>query len=309
MRTLRAPPPAWLESGTPPDNSSRHIIAAGTFAAADPAHIIVAGSERRAPRPPLAHPPTLAHTACRTALAPARSRSHDLYTTHGTHLDKRPSALHVPSVAIVKLAAVAIVKLSRRRCRKPPLSQAAAVRCRDGQASAVALVKPRCAPSALAARTQLAPHHRGRNLRGRRRTGRNLRAGRPRAAGSTPAARTAARGLRPPATPPGAKSGGGLHTPAARTPIAHRCCRRRNTDSHSLLQPSNARLRWVVRPAGMPARRPPPTATAAASAYTRGTDNPPEPSPPTHIRNLVALVVGELEMGHTSVTLVGTLHS
>ena len=128
MRTLRAPPPAWLASGTPPDNSSRHIIAAGTFAAADPAHIIVAGSERRAPRPPLAHPPTLAHTACRTALAPARSRSHDLYTTHGTHLDKRPSALHVPSVAIVKLAAVAIVKLSRRRCRKPPLSAVAMVK-------------------------------------------------------------------------------------------------------------------------------------------------------------------------------------
>ena len=134
MRTLRAPPPAWLESGTPPDNSSRHIIAAGTFAAADPAHIIVAGSERRAPRPPLAHPPTLAHTACRTALAPARSRSHDLYTTHGTHLDKRPSALHVPSVAIVKLAAVAIVTSCRdaavasRRCRKPPLSAVAMVK-------------------------------------------------------------------------------------------------------------------------------------------------------------------------------------
>ena len=58
-------------------------------------------------------------------------------------------------------------------------------------------------------------------------------------------------------------------------------------------------------------------ASAAAAAAGRQAEQAeaaereraPEPSPPTHIRNLVALVVGELEMGHTSVTLVGTLHS
>jgi len=276
VRTLRAPPPAWLESGTPPDNSSRHIIAAGTFAAADPAHIIVAGSERRAPRPPLAHPPTLAHTACRTALAPARSRSHDLYTTHGTHLDKRPSALHVPSVAIVKLAAVAIVKLSRRRCRKPPLSQAAAVRCRDGQASAVAMVKLALSRSAMC----------------------TLRARRPHTARATSSRPEPSRPPPHRAEPPRRPTeSGGLHArrshrrqrpPPARHPTRREERRRAaharrthtgrapllpppyppNTDSHSLLQPSNARLRWVVRPACPPAaRRPPPP--------------PPPPPPPT----------------------------
>jgi hypothetical protein len=132
VRTLRAPPPAWLESGTPPDNSSRHIIAAGTFAAADPAHIIVAGSERRAPRPPLAHPPTLAHTACRTALAPARSRSHDLYTTHGTHLDKN----HKRTLLWTFCATRTLCRdRQASRCRDrqavaTPLSQAAAVASR-----------------------------------------------------------------------------------------------------------------------------------------------------------------------------------
>jgi len=288
VRTLRAPPPAWLESGTPPDNSSRHIIAAGTFAAADPAHIIVAGSERRAPRPPLAHPPTLAHTACRTALAPARSRSHDLYTTHGTHLDKRPSALHVPSVAIVKLAAVAIVKLSRRRCRKPPLSQAAAVRCRDGQASAVAMVKlalsrwssrdvhpPRSPPAhssrhIIAAGTFAAAAAQG---------GTSAPADRERRAPRPPLAPPPEASARPPPHQARRAAAGCTLLPHAHRSRTDRCCRRRNTDSHSLLQPSNARLRWVVRPACPPAaRRPPPPPPPPPTRGGRTTPlNPPPP--------------------------------
>jgi hypothetical protein len=288
VRTLRAPPPAWLESGTPPDNSSRHIIAAGTFAAADPAHIIVAGSERRAPRPPLAHPPTLAHTACRTALAPARSRSHDLYTTHGTHLDKRPSALHVPSVAIVKLAAVAIVKLSRRRCRKPPLSQAAAVRCRDGQASAVAMVKlalsrwssrdvhpPRSPPAhssrhIIAAGTFAAAAAQG---------GTSAPADRERRAPRPPLAPPPEASARPPPHQARRAAAGCTLLPhahrsrtaaaAAVTPIPTACCSRRTPAS----------VGWCGRPACPPAaRRPPPPPPPPPTRGGRTTPlNPPPP--------------------------------